>query len=75
MLLCQCIIVKQGITLDEAKELIKKNKSKNYKLGFGKTHPSPRRRLNKAKKNMPKETYDYKEESRISRFEIAKQYF
>lgn len=56
-------------------QTLKKNKSKNYKLGFGKTHPSPRRRLNKAKKNMPKETYDYKEESRISRFEIAKQYF
>ncbi len=54
---------------------LKNNRSKNYKLGFGKTHPSPRKRLNKVKKAISETEFDYNEESRISRFENAKQYF
>jgi predicted Zn-dependent protease len=56
-------------------QTLKNNKSKNYKLGFGKTHPSPNQRLRKIKKVLPKENFDYNEEARLERFKKAKQYF
>jgi predicted Zn-dependent protease len=56
-------------------QTLKNNKSKNYKLGFGKTHPSPNQRLRKIKKVLPKKNFDYNEEARLERFKKAKQYF
>lgn len=56
-------------------QTLKHNKSKNYKLGFGKTHPSPNQRFRKIKKVLPKENFDYNEEARLERFKKAKQYF
>ena len=58
-------------------ENLQKNTSSNYSLGFGKTHPSPQQRINEANKVLRKikQMDNYNEESRISRFEQAKQYF
>lgn len=56
---------------------LKKNKSKNYTLGFGKTHPSPQLRISKVKGKIKfsYKTHNYNEDSRTERFEKAKQYF
>ncbi len=61
-------------------ESLDKNSKSNYSLGFGKTHPEPKERIRKANKTIKQvktieENYNYNEESRISRFEIAKEYF
>lgn len=62
-------------------ETLKNNKSKNYLLGFGKTHPTPKKRLQKANKIVKninkqiKNKNEYNEESRVNRFENIKQYF
>ena len=58
-------------------ENLQKNTSSNYSLGFGKTHPSPQQRINEANKVLRKikQMDNYNEESRVSRFEQAKQYF
>ena len=60
---------------------LKNNKSRNYRLGFDKTHPKPNERILKSKKTIRKikrqvgKNYDYNEESRAKRFEEIKQYF
>ncbi len=60
-------------------ENLKNNKSKNYSLGFGKTHPTPKQRLENANKVLKKmklfDKNEYNEESRINRFESVKEYF
>ena len=59
---------------------LRNNKSKNYRLGFGKTHPSPKKRIKKANKSIKqikqlKNNYNYNEVSRKSRFEDVIKYF
>lgn len=62
-------------------ENLKNNKSKNYSLGFGKTHPSPKKRIKNANKTIKQinrkigKNYNYNEEARLERFKKAKQYF
>lgn len=62
-------------------ENLKNNKSKNYSLGFGKTHPSPKKRIKNANKTIKQinkkigKNYNYNEESRESRFKDVIKYF
>lgn len=62
-------------------ENLKNNKSKNYSLGFGKTHPSPKKRIKNANKIIKQinrkigKNYNYNEESRESRFKDVIKYF
>lgn len=62
-------------------ENLKNNKSKNYLLGFGKTHPKPKQRIKKANKVIKKinkeikEQNEYNEEYRVNRFKNIKQYY
>lgn len=58
-------------------ENLKNNKSKNYSLGFGKTHPKPKQRLKKSNKVIKKieQKNEYNEEYRVNRFENIKQYY
>ena len=62
-------------------ENLKKNKSKNYLLAFGKTHPRPNQRIKKANKVIKKmyknttQENEYNEDSRTYRFENIKLYF
>ena len=62
-------------------ENLKNNKSKNYSLGFGKTHPQPKQRIKKANKVIKKinkeikEQNEYNEEYRVNRFKNIKQYY
>ena len=58
-------------------ENLKNNKSKNYSLGFGKTHPKPKKRIKKSNKVIKKieQKNEYNEEYRVNRFENIKQYY
>ena len=58
-------------------ENLKNNKSKNYSLGFGKTHPKPKQRIKKSNKVIKKieQKNEYNEEYRVNRFENIKQYY
>ena len=56
---------------------LKNNKSKNYSLGFGKTHPKPKKRIKKSHTVIKKieQKNEYNEEYRVNRFENIKQYY